>query len=420
MATEKPPDPKIAIEDNLKTTSYAEAAKHASKNNINNNKEYNAAEEMENRSQKTFVFYDLSTAQDITELVIRTLSEHFQKPPGDLIHRISRNTRYRSRYEVTFKDLSDYYHLVEHGITMNGKHIRGYYSKPSTSLPKKPLIKFYAPNLPTWMDKRDLIHLFKDENLKVCFEKRDKRFGIPTGFWNLGFLDKKDEDFTLTYKGEDYLFLSVNKISSNKTRGKAEPSAEKTSQNATAAPPPTSKDTPATPTPKQNEPQNATTKENKFTATAGFTLGIPKPTPQQATTPTETIFPKSAFQPIHFNIEKPKYKIIRTPDQQSKQEDKDEEGQPYPKNSPNLFMSQAHKIQLKQLEKKHGKLSAKQLERQQELLNMEAVQPSLSTTDDDSDGLVVDVSEEDTQQQKRPLVKSRNASPQAKRRHKKK
>ena len=72
------------------------------------------------------------------------------------------------------------------------------------------------------------------------------------------------------------------------------------------------------------------------------------------------------------------------------------------------------------MKKKQGKLSAKQLERQQELLNMVAVQPSLSMTDEDSDGLIVDVSEEEFQQQKRPLIKSRNVSPKAKRRHKKK
>ena len=233
-----------SIEENITPVaspkkSFADATR-TSTNQEKNEKEYDHLKEMSKREGKTFIFYDLGTANDITELVIRTLAHHFKKEPHELIHRISRNTRFRSRYEVTFIHEKDFSHLFDHGIVINGIRVKGYYSRDRPSRePSKPIVKFFAPNLPTFMDRRDIFELFKDEKICVAFERKDKRYNIPTGFWNLGFLDKEDKDFTLTYKGQDYKILSISKMAEKKsTRGQTQPATDnsKTAKEPTKTP----------------------------------------------------------------------------------------------------------------------------------------------------------------------------------------
>ena len=122
--------------------------------------------------------------------------------------------------------------------------------------------------------------------------------------------------------------------------------------------------------------------------------------------------------------QKAKYKVKRSTTTSSKSttntsdKEDDSEGKPYHQKSPNLWMSEAHKLQLNQLECKKGRFSATQLERQQELLNMEAIQSSLSATDEDSEDLVIDENEINTPI-KRPLIKTPQTSPKAKKKRKK-
>ena len=96
---------------------------------LNEEKEYNHLKEMDIRQDKTFIFYDLGTANDITEQFIRTFAYYFKKEPHELIHRISRNTRFHSRYEVSFIHENDFSHLFDHGILINDIRVKDYYSR---------------------------------------------------------------------------------------------------------------------------------------------------------------------------------------------------------------------------------------------------------------------------------------------------
>ena len=74
------------------------------------------------------------------------------------------------------------------------------------------------------MDRRDTFELFEEEKFVLPSKEKTKRYNIPTGFWNLGFLDKDDKDFSLMYKGQDYRILSINKKTERKaTPGKTQP-----------------------------------------------------------------------------------------------------------------------------------------------------------------------------------------------------
>ena len=65
------------------------------------------------------------TSEDITERVLKDLETHFKKKAGSLITKIFRDTRFRSRYQVTFLHEEDVERLIEHGITINGIQIKG-------------------------------------------------------------------------------------------------------------------------------------------------------------------------------------------------------------------------------------------------------------------------------------------------------
>ena len=73
-----------------------------------------------------------------------------------LLSKVYRDTRYRSRYQVTFINEEDYKHIIANGITINGIKIRGQNNKI-----EKP-IRFYIPNLQSYLDEEDVYMLFPD------------------------------------------------------------------------------------------------------------------------------------------------------------------------------------------------------------------------------------------------------------------
>ena len=87
------------IEPAVRST-YAEATRggdNPSRTNENGNNN--------NRKERTFTFYNLMTAEDITESIIDKLSTTLKASPTDLFEKDQRDTRHRSKYYVTFKKI---------------------------------------------------------------------------------------------------------------------------------------------------------------------------------------------------------------------------------------------------------------------------------------------------------------------------
>ena len=80
---------------------------------------------LEQRRSNTYTIFNLMTAENITDQIIRELVEHFGKPAKKLLTKVCRHTRFRSRYQVTFRKEDDIENLISNGITINGIRVRG-------------------------------------------------------------------------------------------------------------------------------------------------------------------------------------------------------------------------------------------------------------------------------------------------------
>ena len=69
-------------------------------------------------------FYNLNTTTDITKTIIKSLIDKFHVPAKELIQKIYKDTRFRSRYVVTFYNQTQYDTLLNDGIKINGTSIR--------------------------------------------------------------------------------------------------------------------------------------------------------------------------------------------------------------------------------------------------------------------------------------------------------
>ena len=333
--------------DENKKPSFAEATQA----NIPEKQNY------EDRQQRTFVFYNLGTDEDISDLVIKTLGDYYKKDPKDLIERIKKDTQARSRYVVTFKLHEDYQYLINNGIYINGKTIRGLVHREGERGPVP--IRFFCPNLPTYLDKTDVRNLFKGYNLDTIREKLNKTYGIPTGQYHLSFFDVPDEDFFINFNGYDYKVLSISCIKQRNY----ERQRKQREDVATKEPTPSNK----------TKPQQRESPQKKSQDTV-------KESPQKDKEP-----------PVHFTITGAKPK---SPSVEKTPRESPPELQTLPKlpevdplslgyGGPNendftLALSPAERIKLGSLEAKNGNLTAEEAVLQQELLNRESLMQSVA------------------------------------------
>ena len=147
----------------------------------------------EERKGNTYTFYNLNTSDDITTLVIRCLTDKFNLDAKALIYKIIKDTRFRSRYVVTFNKKEHFDILVNTGITINGTKIKGKADMP---------VRFYLPNMPCYCDEADVRKALQNHQVIYVKQKVDPVFKIPTGGWNIGLRDSKKEHFNVYFEGE--------------------------------------------------------------------------------------------------------------------------------------------------------------------------------------------------------------------------
>lgn len=228
------------------------------------------------RKSNTYTFYNLMTAEDITEVIIKELENYFKKKAKDLITKIIRDTRFRSRYQVTFNCEEDVENILENGITINGIKIRGYVDREMHAIGKP--TRFYIPNLPSFLNEDDVRDLVNEEQTVYIKQKINRRFGVPSGGFFVGIFDAEKEDKYLSFEKEEYRMVCLDKVRNVATHNASRDEA--------------AQDTP---------PEPPATTRSKTEVTAQHTPPEPTPliqneTKQQTTSPMET-------QQIIFSIE---------------------------------------------------------------------------------------------------------------------
>ena len=114
------------------------------------------------------------TAENITDQIIRELVELFGNPAKELLTKVCRDTRFRTRYQVTFRKEDDIENLISNCITINGIRVRGASRGQVGDRP----VRFYIPNLPFYINEDEVESLFENPPCYVK-EKFHKEFGIP-------------------------------------------------------------------------------------------------------------------------------------------------------------------------------------------------------------------------------------------------
>ena len=160
------------------------------------------------------------TAENIIDQIIRELVEHFGKPAKELLTKVCRDTRFRSRYQITFRKEDDIEILISNGITINGIRVRGASRGQVGDLP----VRFYIPNLPSYIIEDEVESLFENP---LCYvkEKFHKEFGIPRGGFFVGFFGVEKEDTFVELDGQSYNCLLYTSPSPRDQRGSRMPSS---------------------------------------------------------------------------------------------------------------------------------------------------------------------------------------------------
>ena len=234
-----PQPPKDKDSSTKKVNQWLHTYANATKTNPKQQKAKNQTTR-DQRKSNTYTFFNLMTAENITDQIIRELVDHFKKPAKDLLSKVCRDTRFRSRYQVTFQNEDDLENLITNGITINGIRVRGASRGQAGELP----VRFYIPNLPSYVNKDDVETLFETSPCYVK-DRIHKEFGIPTGGFFVGFLGVQREDIFVEFEGQSYKVVCIDKP---RIRLPAQNDSQEQAQLASDVPPKTS-----TPKPKPTE-----------------------------------------------------------------------------------------------------------------------------------------------------------------------
>ena len=154
------------------------------------------------RKQRVFTIYRLATAIPSEGSIARAIGNLFEKEPREVIEKIQRDTRYRSKYNILFKRKDDCDFIIRNGITIEGQKIGGkqYHHRPH-------ITHIYIPNFPSSGTRNELFTILS-QHVSVSYvrERFHQDLGIAVGGWKAGVLrelGKRIPD-TITYEDEVY------------------------------------------------------------------------------------------------------------------------------------------------------------------------------------------------------------------------
>lgn len=188
--------------------SYANVAgKREEQNGVENKNHESSAE----RKQRMFTIYRLATAIPSEGVIARAIGQLFEKEPREVIAKIQRDTRYRSRYNILFKNKEDCNFIIRYGITIEGQRIGGRRDPYSR---RNPMTHIYIPNFPASGTKQELFDILSKEiSVGYVKERMHPTLGIAIGGWKAGVfvslghpipdsINYEEENYDVIYPGK--------------------------------------------------------------------------------------------------------------------------------------------------------------------------------------------------------------------------
>lgn len=156
------------------------------------------------RKERIFTIYRLATVIPSEATIARAIGVLFEKEPREVVEKVQRDTRYRSRYNILFKEKEDCQYIIRNGITIEGQKIGG---RKGNYIYSRPITHIYIPNFPASGTKDELFTLLSS-HLTVAYlkERVHRDLGIAIGGWNAGVYRELGHSIpdTIIYEDQTY------------------------------------------------------------------------------------------------------------------------------------------------------------------------------------------------------------------------
>ena len=155
------------------------------------------------RINQTYILYKISPDDITINQVIADISKSLEVEAASAIFGVHRDTRYRSRFTVVFKNRKFIDQITENGLQVGDTKIA----------PKKPKpTRGYLPNLPVYALEEEVHQLLSEHGKVTGIYPKTRNDGIRIGGWNFFIrLDHIMPNF-LHYDNEPYEIIHAGKV----------------------------------------------------------------------------------------------------------------------------------------------------------------------------------------------------------------
>lgn len=210
------------------TLSYAAVASTQNQGERQNKEQ---SEKTDDRKRRMFTIYNLASAQPSESIIAKELALAFNKQPHEVIDKIQRDTRYRSRYNILFRNQTDCMTIFNNGVTIAGQRIRGFNEKRDRfHFNATPVTHVYVPNFPAYGTKREITDLFCHlGTMTYARERVNVELGIAIGGWNLGIRNTSGDPIpdTVTFDEDVLDVIYPGKVKRDRRQKEKETTIEK-------------------------------------------------------------------------------------------------------------------------------------------------------------------------------------------------
>lgn len=171
------------------------------------------------RKRRMFTIYQLASIKPGEVDIARGIEEAFNKKPSEVVQKIQRDTRYRSRYNILFKTEQYCNFIRSNGFVVAGQIIRG--QKEQTW--RRPVTHVFIPNFPAHGTADELREILSKTNEVTYINERfNNEIGIAIGGWKAGMVRGLGKPIpnNFIYEGETFDIIYPGKVRAQRPRDK--------------------------------------------------------------------------------------------------------------------------------------------------------------------------------------------------------
>ena len=181
-------------------TTYAEAVETSTQeHNATSTQEYNVKNI---RLQKRFILYKITPSNITTNKVIEDIANSLKVDAPTAIFGVHRDTRFKCRFTVIFKDSKFIQHIRQNGMKVGDTII-----KPKNSN----ATRGYLPNLPMYALEGEVKELLAKHGEILYLKARTRTDGIRIGGWVFRIDLKTEMPNNILYDNENFAVLYEEK-----------------------------------------------------------------------------------------------------------------------------------------------------------------------------------------------------------------